>query len=232
MVLRLVPPRVALCCLARAPETHTTQWQQVYLFMPRPFGFVLHITFLPTTLLVPFVGNELAAATTKAMIRPYFTDFTYSKAVFYVVVVLFVVSVGLVSLSEPLMQLPCEAGKTNATTLEFSNSLYQYSPCRFKRYPKLLFLTPDECSFGRRLVAAVVLGGVIGWERREADRPAGIRTMSLVSLGSSLFTINSAFAFLDGPMSWDASRISAAIPSGVGFLVRFDCGRRNSKSAD
>jgi putative Mg2+ transporter-C (MgtC) family protein len=42
--------------------------------------------------------------------------------------------------------------------------------------------------------------------------------MSLVSLGSCLFTINSAFAFLNGPMEWDASRISAAIPSGVGFL--------------
>ena len=42
--------------------------------------------------------------------------------------------------------------------------------------------------------------------------------MSLVSLASCLFTICSAFAFLSGPMEWDASRISAAIPSGVGFL--------------
>lgn len=42
--------------------------------------------------------------------------------------------------------------------------------------------------------------------------------MSLVSLGSCLFTITSTFAFLNGPMSWDASRVSAAIPSGVGFL--------------
>ena len=42
--------------------------------------------------------------------------------------------------------------------------------------------------------------------------------MALVSLGSALFTINSTFAFLAGPMSWDASRVSAAIPSGVGFL--------------
>ena len=42
--------------------------------------------------------------------------------------------------------------------------------------------------------------------------------MSLVSLGSCLFTINSTFAFIDGPMTWDSSRVSAAIPSGVGFL--------------
>jgi putative Mg2+ transporter-C (MgtC) family protein len=33
-----------------------------------------------------------------------------------------------------------------------------------------------------------------------------------------MFTITSAFNFLDGPMGWDASRIAAAIPSGVGFL--------------
>jgi len=65
---------------------------------------------------------------------------------------------------------------------------------------------------------AVFLGSLIGYERRSGDRPAGIRTMSLVSLGSALFTINSTFAFLAGPMAWDASRVSAAIPSGVGFL--------------
>jgi putative Mg2+ transporter-C (MgtC) family protein len=69
-----------------------------------------------------------------------------------------------------------------------------------------------------RLVWAVILGCLIGWERRQADRPAGIRTMSLVALGSCLFSITSAFAFLSGPMEWDSSRVAAAIPSGVGFL--------------
>lgn len=65
---------------------------------------------------------------------------------------------------------------------------------------------------------AVFFGSLIGYERRSSDRPAGIRTMALVSLGSALFTINSTFGFLAGPMAWDASRVSAAIPSGVGFL--------------
>ena len=40
-------------------------------------------------------------------------------------------------------------------------------------------------------------------------------TMALVSLGSALFTINSTFGFLNGPMAWDSSRVSAAIPSGM-----------------
>ena len=47
---------------------------------------------------------------------------------------------------------------------------------------------------------------------------AGIRTMALVSLGSCFFTISSMLAFRASPMSWDSSRVSAAIPSGVGFL--------------
>jgi putative Mg2+ transporter-C (MgtC) family protein len=67
------------------------------------------------------------------------------------------------------------------------------------------------------------------------SRPAGIRTMSLVSLGSCLFTITSTFAFLSGPMSWDASRIAAAIPSGVGFLgagLIFKKEQQNSDGSD
>jgi putative Mg2+ transporter-C (MgtC) family protein len=65
---------------------------------------------------------------------------------------------------------------------------------------------------------ACVLGSIIGWERRAPDRPAGIRTMSLVSLGSCLFALCSTFAFASGPMEWDAARVAAAIPSGVGFI--------------
>jgi putative Mg2+ transporter-C (MgtC) family protein len=67
------------------------------------------------------------------------------------------------------------------------------------------------------------------------SRPAGIRTMSLVSLGSCLFTITSTFAFLHGPMTWDASRVSAAIPSGVGFLgagLIFKKEQHNSDGSD
>ena len=40
----------------------------------------------------------------------------------------------------------------------------------------------------------------------------------MVCLGSCVFTIDSMFAFVDGTMGWDSSRVSAAIPSGVGFL--------------
>jgi putative Mg2+ transporter-C (MgtC) family protein len=148
----------------------------------------------------------------------YFTELTTSKLVFYLLVLVFVLLVSLISVLEPfLTPLVIDCGIVVNTTT-FGNSLFVYNPCRYQRYAILAFLTPDECSFARRLLMSVLLGGLIGWERREADRPAGIRTMSLVSLGSCLFTINSACAFVSGPMEWDASRISAAIPSGVGFL--------------
>jgi putative Mg2+ transporter-C (MgtC) family protein len=56
--------------------------------------------------------------------------------------------------------------------------------------------------------------------------------MSLVSLGSCLFTITSAFAFMSGPMTWDASRVAAAIPSGVGFLGAGLIWKQDEKSQD
>ena len=102
--------------------------------------------------------------------------------------------------------------------IEYENPDYHQNPCRLKRYGFLLGLTPKECDYGRRVLTSVLLGGIIGYERKSADRPAGIRTMSLVSLGSCFFTISSMRAFESSTMGWDAARVSAAIPSGVGFL--------------
>jgi len=68
------------------------------------------------------------------------------------------------------------------------------------------------------MIASVILGAVIGYERKTSERPAGIRTMSLVCLGACFFTVSSQRAFKSSTMGWDAARVSAAIPSGVGFL--------------
>jgi putative Mg2+ transporter-C (MgtC) family protein len=157
----------------------------------------------------------------------YFTEFTLGKGILYFSSFLYVVSVFGVSLMEPYISLPCDGDETSSNSSsnsnllleKFPNPAFDASPCyNTARYAKLLYVTREECSYARRLVASIVLGGLIGWERRQADRPAGIRTMALVSLGSALFTICSISAFLTGPMAWDASRVSAAIPSGVGFL--------------
>ena len=75
-----------------------------------------------------------------------------------------------------------------------------------------------------RLVFACVLGGLIGFEREIRDREAGIRTHLLVSLGSGLFTIVSAYGFHEFLSSGvsvvraDPTRIAAQIVTGIGFL--------------
>src|SRR4051812_16754861 len=67
-----------------------------------------------------------------------------------------------------------------------------------------------------RLGVAAVLGGAIGFERELRERGAGLRTHTVVSVGSALFTLVSAYAFV-GPRV-DPTRISAQIVSGIGFL--------------
>lgn len=76
-----------------------------------------------------------------------------------------------------------------------------------------------------RLALAALLGSIIGLEREFREREAGLRTHLLVSLGSALFTIVSAFGFHDilshDPqvvVRLDPSRIAAQIVSGIGFL--------------
>ena len=147
----------------------------------------------------------------------YFTEYTLGKVILYALALLYVSVVTALSILQPLFFDICKH-ETAVTGLDFENPGYDQRLCTRTRAAALLYLTPEECSFGRRIVISAVFGGLIGWERRSADRPAGIRTMSLVSLGSCLFSICSAYAFIEGPMNWDGSRVAAAIPSGVGFL--------------
>jgi putative Mg2+ transporter-C (MgtC) family protein len=65
-----------------------------------------------------------------------------------------------------------------------------------------------------RILLAAVLGGIIGYERRRADKPVGLRTLVLISTGAALFTVASVYAFGDG----DPSRVAAGVVAGIGFL--------------
>lgn len=65
-----------------------------------------------------------------------------------------------------------------------------------------------------RLGGSLLAGAVIGFERELHDKPAGLRTMILISLGACAFTLISTSFHEDG----DPSRIAAQIVSGVGFL--------------
>ncbi len=66
-----------------------------------------------------------------------------------------------------------------------------------------------------RLIAAALLGGIVGYERERAGRPAGLRTHMLVSLGAALFVI-AGDEF--GMESADLSRVIQGIATGIGFI--------------
>ena len=71
-----------------------------------------------------------------------------------------------------------------------------------------------------RLLAAVVLGGLVGLEREAAGRAAGLRTHVLVSLGSALIMLTNIHLFevYSGLADIDVTRMAAQVVSGIGFL--------------
>ena len=73
-----------------------------------------------------------------------------------------------------------------------------------------------ELDITLRLAVAMLLGGVIGFEREYRAKDAGFRTHFLVALGSALFCIVSQFGF--GFELKDSSRVAAQVVSGIGFL--------------
>jgi putative Mg2+ transporter-C (MgtC) family protein len=66
-----------------------------------------------------------------------------------------------------------------------------------------------------RLFAALVVGGIIGYQRERAGKAAGLRTHMLVSMGTALFVIGGVAS----GMEQDAlSRVVQGLATGIGFL--------------
>ena len=76
----------------------------------------------------------------------------------------------------------------------------------------------SDFEFVRRLLTAVLLGSLIGFERELAQKAAGLRTNILISLGSALFTMMSLQLGGAGGSGADESRVASQIVVGVGFL--------------
>ena len=78
---------------------------------------------------------------------------------------------------------------------------------------------PEEIIFEFRvlldILLSALLGFLIGLERKFRFKEAGIRTHTILCVGSALMMIVSMYAFGDGS---DAGRVAAQIVSGVGFL--------------
>lgn len=71
-----------------------------------------------------------------------------------------------------------------------------------------------------RLSVAAFLGGVVGLERQQRHKSAGLRTHILVSLGSCLIMLISykLYAGVQGLTNADPARLAAQVVSGIGFL--------------
>lgn len=71
-----------------------------------------------------------------------------------------------------------------------------------------------------KLGLAVLLSGIIGFEREHSHRPAGFRTHILVAVGSALIMLTSVYIAekYKGQMNVDITRMSGQVVSGIGFL--------------
>jgi len=71
-----------------------------------------------------------------------------------------------------------------------------------------------------RLLLAVALGGLIGYERENTNRPAGFRTHILVCVGAALVMVTSEYIFSKyiSLTDIDPMRFGAQVISGIGFL--------------
>lgn len=66
-----------------------------------------------------------------------------------------------------------------------------------------------------RLIAALAVGALIGYERERMGKAAGLRTHMLVAMGTALFVITA----LEAGMEEDAvSRVIQGLATGIGFL--------------
>ena len=75
-----------------------------------------------------------------------------------------------------------------------------------------------------RVLAAVVVGSLIGLDRELRNKPAGLRTHILISLAAALFTLitfelHEQFAGEGGTRTADPVRIIEAVTAGVAFLA-------------
>lgn len=77
---------------------------------------------------------------------------------------------------------------------------------------------PDAAGVTRitlRLLIAAILGGVLGFEREQKGKAAGLRTHMLVALGAALFVLTPQQA---GVSDADLTRVLQGLVAGIGFL--------------
>ncbi len=73
---------------------------------------------------------------------------------------------------------------------------------------------PVELEMVLRILLAIALGGIIGFQRGKAEKPVEFRDIILICAGAAMFTVVS----INGFGVADQARIAAGIVTGIGFL--------------
>jgi putative Mg2+ transporter-C (MgtC) family protein len=73
-----------------------------------------------------------------------------------------------------------------------------------------------------RMMAALAVGALVGYQRERMGKAAGLRTHMLVSVGTALLVI---CAFQSGMDADGASRVIQGLVTGIGFLVAIGPGQ-------
>lgn len=82
------------------------------------------------------------------------------------------------------------------------------------------FINRNQANHIVKIIFSAIAGGVIGFEREHKNRPAGLRTHALVSIGATMvmiIPIELAHAGME-PIRMDVTRLGAQVISGIGFL--------------
>lgn len=74
-----------------------------------------------------------------------------------------------------------------------------------------------QSEFVLRILIAGICGVIIGYERMNRNKEAGVRTHAIVALSASLIMVISKYGFEDIP-DYDAARVAAQVVSGIGFI--------------
>lgn len=74
---------------------------------------------------------------------------------------------------------------------------------------------PQTIRIVLRLVVAMILAAIVGYERERTGKSAGLRTHMLVSLGSAMFVLAPLEA---GMETADLSRVVQGVAAGIGFI--------------
>ncbi len=77
--------------------------------------------------------------------------------------------------------------------------------------------TSTDLMITLQIALAGLLAGIIGWQRFQAGRPAGVRTHAFVAMASASFALAGVYGFASGGPH-DVTRIAAQVVTGVGFL--------------